>query len=74
MMSFSAQAPICSLLPGADLQRRKSSSLEDSFDESDFEMHSFHEFKEKIFNQDSKDKAQSQKGKYDQMADAAQQN
>ena len=53
MMNFASQTPICSLLPGVDLQRWKSTSFDDSFDESDFEMHSFHQFKEKIFNQDS---------------------
>ena len=43
-------------MPGADLQRRVSSSFEDSFDESDFEMHSFHEFKEKIFKKEPSDR------------------
>ena len=51
--------PICSLLPGVDLQKRRSISIDDSFDDSDFEMHSFHEFKEKIFNQDSSEKSLS---------------
>ena len=55
-MQFSTQMPICSLMPGADLQRRISSSFEDSFDETDFEMHSFHEFKEKIFKQEPNDR------------------
>jgi hypothetical protein len=43
-------------MPGADLQRRISSSYEDTFDGSDFEMHSFHEFKDNIFKQERGDK------------------
>lgn len=59
--------PICPLLPGVGQSRRKSTSFDDSFDDSDFEMHSFHQFKEKIFNQDSSEQALLQNGKHDQM-------